>query len=106
MGKRIQSLAAAIALASAALFVGPSTSSAEARQVRHYRYGPHAGAYYAHGYARPYRYGYGYGRAFAPYPYYPGYRTVRVFVYDPFPRWVYRRVYYAPPAAAPYCAPY
>ena len=36
------------------------------------------------------------------------FRFVRVFVSDPFPRWVYRRVYYGAPVVYgdPYCAPY
>lgn len=34
------------------------------------------------------------------------YRVRRFFVYDPFPRYTYRRVYLAPAYASPYCSPY
>ena len=102
METRTRSLVSAIALAFVVLFFGPSTSSAEAKHARpyapyHVKHNPYQG------YARPY-----YGRAYAPHyrPSYPSYRMVRVFVYDPFPRWVYRRVYYAPPVVGPYCNPY
>ena len=51
-------------------------------------------------------------RDFHPYPgrfsyrHYRPYRLVRVFVYDPFPHYVHRRVYYAAPGSGPYCDPY
>lgn len=46
------------------------------------------------------------GRFFArPYP--GRFRFVRVRVFDPFPHFVWRRVYFAPPAFVdPFCAPY
>jgi hypothetical protein len=34
------------------------------------------------------------------------YRLVRVFVYDPFPHYVHRRVYYSSPGFGTYCDPY
>lgn len=108
MGTKTRSLVSAIALAFVVLFFGPSTPSAEAKHARlyaphHVKHHPYQGYARHQGYARPYS-----GRAYAPHyrPYYPSYRMVRVFVHDPFPRWVYRRVYYAPPVVGPYCNPY
>lgn len=43
---------------------------------------------------------------FAHRPFFRPFHVVRVFVDDPFPRWVYRRVYYGTPAYDPYCDPY
>jgi hypothetical protein len=86
MGKKTRSFLSAVALAFAVLFFGPATSDAQAKH-----HGPgYAKHHRSYRYARPY-YG-GYSRPYRPY------RLVRVFVYDPFPRWVYRRVYTAPPA--------
>jgi hypothetical protein len=101
MGKKTRSFLSAVALAFAVLFFGPAVSDAQAK---------HHGSYYKH--YRPYRH-------VQPYSYYGGYyrpyrpyRLVRVLVYDPFPRWVYRRVhtappvYYAPPAYGHSYSPY
>jgi hypothetical protein len=120
MGNKTKSFLSAVALAFAVLFFGPATSQAYAehrgpnpryqrdhRPYYSYNYNyarPYSG--YGHGYARPY-----YGRSY--YRHDRPYRLVRVFVYDPFPRWVYRRVYnaqrayydYAPPVGS-YCSPY
>ena len=129
-----RSLVSSIALAFALLFFGPSTSDAQAKDGRYgrghggysqhyggghdqhhryghsqrYGYGQHYGhgrygAGHGYGYTSPY-YGWGYG-SYAQ-PYLDPYRTVRVFVPFPFPHWVFRRVYYGPPVAAPYYSPY
>ena len=133
MVTRTRSLVSFIALAFALLFFGPSTSNAQAKDGRgdgrgHAGYGQHYG--YGHsqryGYGQHYGYGYGYGyghhgvghgygytspsygSGYGSYgqPYFDPYRTVRVFVPFPFPHWVFRRVYYGPPVAAPYYSPY
>ncbi len=88
MGKKAKWLARSVALA-VLLFAGPALSAARAGGV----YGP---GYYPH--ARPYH------RRLVR-PHIRPYRYARVFVFAPFPHWVYRPVYYAPPAY-PYCRPY
>jgi hypothetical protein len=116
MWKKAKWFAAAATVAFAVLFFGPATSKAFA-----WDNGPHVSFYghfpLPHGsisvyssngpyrYHRPYynrfatRPFYGrsyYGRSYYR-PYFRPYRSVRVFVYDPFPHWVVRRVY------DPYC---
>jgi hypothetical protein len=97
MEKKFRSFVSALALAFAVLFFGPATSKAYAGHLAPY---PHA-KHFCHGYrhAAPY-----YAR-----PYFYPRRYARVFVYAPYPHWIYRPVAY-PPAAyyppAPYCAPY
>jgi len=116
MGNRMKSLAAAIALGFALLFFGPAASTARADDFGPHvsfsgnfplphgsihvnvGHGPRFGGHYSHAshrFARPY-----YARSyFARRPY----RLVRVFVYDPYPRWIYRRVYYRPYSSGAYC---
>ena len=106
MGTKLKSLASAIGLGFALLFFGPATSTAQAEHFS--RHGSFHGRAFAqrnfvpfrhHAFARPFH-------RFAPrafYPYSRPYRLVRVFVYDPFPRWVYRRVYASAPYAGAYC---
>ena len=103
MGK-LKSLASVLALGFAFLFLGPATATARADQFRHgFGHGSFHGRAFAHrsfpfrhhGFVRPFhsfrpRVGFGFGFA-------RPYRLVRVFVYDPFPRWVYRRVYDSQP---------
>lgn len=103
MGNKTKSFLSAVALAFAVLFFGPATSQAYAdHRGPNPRYQRRHRPYYNYNYARPYSgHGYGYTRPYngrSYYRHYRPYRLVRVFVYDPFPRWVYRRVYYAPPA--------
>ena len=104
MGKKTRSFLSAVALAFAVLFFGPATSKAYAEHHRYARHQSHYRPHYGHHFRRPY-----YGSHFR---YYRPYRLVRVFVYDPFPRWVYRRVYssppvyYAPPVYGGYYSPY
>ena len=119
MGTNLKSSASVIAIGFALLFFGPATSKAQADH-----FGPHVSfqghfplphgsinvnvghgrhfrqqAYYPRQrYARPYSsYGHSYYRHQRPY------RLVRVFVYDPYPRWVYRRVYNTPYSSGAYC---
>jgi hypothetical protein len=94
MWKKTRSFVWAIALAFAVISFGPATSKA------------YAGTHRPYAHARHYRYA-------APYsarPYYPHRRFARVFVYAPYPHWIYRPVVYAPalyyPPAAAFCAPY
>jgi hypothetical protein len=109
MGNKTKSFASAVALGFALLFFGPATSKAQADHFGphvsfqgHFplphgsinvhagngRYFRHHSYYPRHRYARPqYGYGHSYFRSQRPY------RLVRVFVYAPYPRWVYRRVY-------------
>ncbi len=103
MGIKLKSLASSIALGSALLAFGPATSTAKAdhfkpghvhgKAVVHHSFAPVR----HHAFVRPY-----YPRVSFEYPYPRPYRLVRVPVYDPFPRWVYRRVYYASNVGA-YC---
>lgn len=105
MGIKWKSLASAIALGFALLAFGPATSTARADS-----FGRHGSFQARHSFARGFapfrrpafvrpfhgfgpRVGFGFARP---------YRLARVLVYDPFPRWIYRRVYYAPHAGA-YC---
>ena len=112
MGNTVRSFAAAAALGFALLFFGPATSTARADHFGpnvsfsgHFplphgslnvnvghgpRFGRHR-SFVRHRFARP----------FFARPYFARrpYRLVRVFVYDPYPRWIYRRVYYS----RPYC---
>jgi hypothetical protein len=105
MGTKTKSFLSAVALGFAVLFFGPATSSADAEHHRYARHQRHHRSYYGHRSIRPY-YGPSHFRHHRPY------RLVRVFVYDPFPRWVYRRVYsappvyYAPPVYGSYRSPY
>ncbi len=97
MWKKTRSFVSALALAFAVIFFGPATSKAYAGthgpfpHASHYR---HARRFAAPHFARPY---------FSPR------RFVRVFVYAPYPHWIYRPVVYAPAPYSPpaaYCAPY
>ena len=134
MGNKTKSFASVVALAFAFLFFGPATSPAHAQyggpQVEfHGQFPlPHGSldvyannvGYHHRGYGqgfsyRTYRhrpYYQPYFRHFRHYRPYPGrfsyrpYRLVRVFVYDPFPHYVHRRVYYSSPGFGPYCDPY
>jgi hypothetical protein len=109
MGIKRKSLASAIALGFALLAFGPAASTAQADSFgRHGSFqGRHSFAHRGfapirrHAFGRPFhgfgpRVGFGFGFA-------RPYRLVRVFVYDPFPRWIYRRVYYDAPYAGAYC---
>ena len=99
MGIKVKPFASALALGFGLLAFGPATSTAKADHVKHGKFHKKA---VVHGsfapvrhraYVRPYhRYA---SRVSFAYPYPRPYRLVRVLVYDPFPRWVYRRVYYA-----------
>lgn len=113
MGNKTKSFSAAVALGFALLFFGPATSTAQAE-----RFGRHGsfhgrndsfhgrsfshrsfGSFRHRGFVRPFH-------RFAPHAFYAHprpYRFARVFVYDPYPRWVYRRVYYDAPYAGAYC---
>jgi hypothetical protein len=105
MGTKLKSLASAIALGFALLFFGPATSTAQAEHFS--RHGSFHGRAFAHrsfvpfrrhAFVRPFH-------SFAPRAFYAHprpYRMVRVFVYDPFPRWVYRRVCYDGPYTGAY----
>jgi hypothetical protein len=106
MGIKIKSLASSIALGSA-LLAGPATSTAKADHFVHGNVHGKAVVQHSfapvrhHAYVRPFH-------RFAPrasfaYPYPRPYRLVRVLVYDPFPRWVYRRVYTRPYYSGAYC---
>ena len=89
MGKRSRSFLSALALGSAVLFFGPAASKANASPRWH------AGPFHRHSFV---------ARGFVRHPFVRRpFRTVRVFVYAPFPHWVFRRVYFAPPFA---CAPF
>ena len=109
MGLKLKSLASTIALGSALLAFGPGTSTAKAEQFRHGKFYGKAVAHrsfapvrhHARVFARPYhRFG---PRVSFAYPYPRPYRLVRVLVYDPYPRWVYRRVYTRPYYSGAYC---
>lgn len=98
MEKKTRSFVSALALAFAVLFFGPATSKAYAGSHGPYRHAKH----FRHGY-----------RNVAPYyarPFYAPRRFVKVFVYAPYPHWIYRPVAYPPapyyPPASAYCAPY
>jgi hypothetical protein len=112
MGNKTKSFAAAAALGFALLFFGPATSTAQAErfgrhgsfQGRHELFSGRSfshrsfGSFRHRGFVRPFH-------RFAPrafYGYQRPYRLVRVFVYDPYPRWVYRRVYSGGPYAGAY----
>jgi hypothetical protein len=91
MGIKLKSFVSALALGFALLAFGPATSAAKADHLRHFAPGRH--------HVRPYR-------RFAPraaFVHPRPYRVVRVLIYDPFPRWVYRRVYTGPYYAGAYC---
>lgn len=102
MGTKTKSFLSAVALGFGLLFLTPATSEADGRHSRghhdrnrqHFRHDsrPHFRQYsrprFRH-YARPHHYG-------AYYRYHRPYRLVRVLVHDPFPRFVYRRVYDRP----------
>ena len=94
MGKKTRSFGSALALAFAVLFFGPATSKAYAGSHGPYRHAKH------------FRHGYRYAAPYAR-PFYSPRRFVRVFVYAPYPHWIYRPVAYAPyyPPASAYCAP-
>ena len=102
MGIKLKSLASSIALGSALLAFGPATSTAKADHV-------HGKAVVRRSFA-PVRH-HAFVRPFHPiaprvafaYPYPRPYRLARVLVYDPFPRWVYRRVYYSTANVGAYC---
>lgn len=128
MGTKMKSFLSAVALGFGLLFFGPATSDAQAQQVgpsvefrgqfplphgsidiyasnaghhgQGYRQGRH-GRYrsYSGHHSRPY-YGHSYYRNHRPY------RFVRVLVYDPYPRYIQRRVYYSQRIAGDYCRPY
>jgi hypothetical protein len=98
MGNKPKSFAAIVAFASALLFFGAALSNAHAGHGPYVPHPRHHRSFYR--YPRPYS-----GRACFHRPYRP-YRLVRVHVYDPYPRWTYRRVYYAPPAVRNHCRPY
>ena len=100
---------AGVALA-AALSFGPATPKASAwdggsRFAFSGRFvGPHGRVFVRGGHFPRF----GHRSFFAPRPFFRGhrpffrsFRTARVFVYDPFPHWVVRRVYYDP-ACYPY----
>lgn len=121
MGTKTKSFLSAIALGFGLLFFGPATSDAQAQHAGPYvefrgqlplphgsvnvyaNNGNHHGkhdrnrSYSRH--SRPH-YGRSYSRHHRPY------RLVRVFVHDPYPRWVYRRVYHSPRIAGDYRRPY
>ena len=96
MGKKTRSFVPALALAFAVLFFGPATSKAYAGSHGPYRHAKH----FHHGYVAPY----------SARPFYAPRRFLKVFVYAPYPHWIYRSVAYPPapyyPPAAAYCAPY
>ena len=117
MGNKMKSLAAAVALGFALLFLGPAASTARADQfgphvsfsgrfplphgsvsvnVGHGRHFRNHGYIPRHRFARPF----GHGRSFVRH--HRPYRLVRVFVRHPYPRWIYQRVYYTPYVGA-YC---
>lgn len=106
MGTTAKSFAAAVALGFALLFFGPATSTAQADHFG--RNGSFHGRGFAHRSFVPFRH-HGFARPFqrfAPrafYGYPRPYRLVRAFVYDPYPRWVYRRVYTTPYSTGAYC---
>ena len=119
MGNNAKSFVAAVALGFALLFFGPATSAqaghfgpyvsfqghfplphgsihvnvGKGRHFRRHSYSPR------HRYSRPYH-----GRSY--YRHHRPYRLVRVRVFDPYPRWVFRRVYYSQPVGATSCRPY
>jgi hypothetical protein len=126
MGTKTKSFLSAVALGFGLLFFGPATSDAQAQHAGPYvefrgqfplphgsidvyannaghhgkRYGRHyRNRSYSRHQSRPY-----YGRSY--YRHHRPYRLVRVFVYDPYPRFVYRRVYYSQRIAGDYCRPY
>ena len=128
MGTKTKSFLSAVVLGFGLLFFGPATSDAQAQHVGprvefrgrfplphgsigvyagnggHHgnRYGKHyRNRSYSRHHSRPYSY---YGRSY--YRDHRPYRLVRVLVYDPFPRYVQRRVYYSPRFAGEYCRPY
>ncbi len=124
MGNKLKSFAVAVALGFAVLFFGPGTSKAQADHFgphvsfqghfplphgsidfhagngRHFRHQSYYNqSYYPrHRYARPY-----YGNGHSYFRHQRPYRMVRVFVYDPYPRWVYRRVYNSSYSTGAYC---
>jgi hypothetical protein len=109
MGNKAKWFVATVALGFALLFFGPATSKVQADHFgphvsfqghfplphgsihinagngRHFK---HHSYYPRHRYARPYH-----GRFY--YKHHRPYRLVRVRVFDPYPRWVFRRVYYS-----------
>ena len=133
MGTKMKSFLSAVALGFGLLFFGPATSDAQAQHAgpnvefrgqfplphgsidvyasnaghdgRRYRNGKHHrnGKHYRN--RSSYRHhGSDYGRS-----YYRGhrpYRLVRVLVYDPYPRYIQRRVYYSPRIGGGYYRPY
>ena len=109
MGNKMKSFASAIALGFALLVLGPSTSTAQAEPLR--RHGSFRGHAVAHRSFAPIRHR-AFARsfhAFAPRAFFGRsrpFRLVRVRVFDPFPRWTFRRVYYSVPYTGAYCNPY
>ncbi len=121
MVTKTKSFLPAVALGFGLLFFGPAMSDAQAQHGR--GHGDFRGGVGRHGNFQENFHGGGHRRHFLvgrhfrsrPYfrhsrPFYGGfyaqhrpYRRVRVFVYDPFPRWVVRRVYYDARYADGYC---
>jgi hypothetical protein len=96
MWKKTRSLVSALALAFAVISFGPATSKA------------YAGTHRPYARAKHFRHGYRYAAPYYARPLYHPRRFVRVFVYAPYPHWIYRPVVYAPAPYYPqaYCAPY
>lgn len=128
MGTKMKSFLSAVALGFGLLFFGPATSDAQAQHARpsvefrgqfplphgsidvyasnagHHGQGSRHGRHdryrsYSRHKSRPY-YGGSFYRDHRPY------RLVRARVYDPYPRYVQRRVYYSPRIAGDSCRPY
>ncbi len=127
---KTKSFLSAVALGSGFLFFGPATSDAQAqhagpsiefrgqfplphgsidyyasngnRHGKRYRNGNHYRDRQYSRHSRPH-----YGRSYSRYSrHHRPYRLERVYVYDPYPRWVHRRVYYSTRIAPDYCPPY
>jgi len=113
---KVKSIIPAAAIAFAVLFFGAPASKASgqvafqaqfATPIGSFGVAAGPGAYYAgHGYYKGGYHGHGYGRPYHG-SYRHGYRPYwmkRVYVYGPYPRWSYQRVFYPYPYS--YSAPY
>jgi hypothetical protein len=122
----MKSFVSAVALGFGLLFFGPATSDAQAQHfgprvefrgqlplphgsigVQVSNAGHHGSRYGRHSRNRPYfRH---HSRPYSGRSYYRDhrpYRLVRVLVYDPYPRYIHRRVYDSPRIAGGYCRQY